>query len=581
MAEKKLGTFEINPAKNPAVLDTLTWDTPALLRRLQAQSQDFWRSTRLNLCSGKPLPEAHGLRLYEHSRGQSDKRSFVLLEDQQGQCAVAEFTPSENQPSVPDPLLRRELEPGESVFFHEANAKTLHSIYGRAAPEKVPQALAMTPRLGIGTRMSQAMWPGIWQALREGSFSANAFQNSLRELNLLENIRERRAGNKLYYPGIGFVPEGHTGSTFEGLWLSGVVGGLKAGVTRPYGADADHIMVKRGVDGLERAKRVLTAARYYSFFTIDVSDILDYAAFPGAGSGKASVELLQQRIGDAGTRKEVLAYYRKPLKIGGRSYRLGESELSALVGKYWQAMEAMDVLIPFIQGMRGNEPFDLELSIDEHPPEIHPFDCLTVELEVAFILNEMKRRGKRLSHIAPNLGVEKHVDYRYRDGLEGLEARTRALHRLANEEEVVIDCHSGDDLSSSTRRALKRATGGLLNFKVSPFPQTLFADVLYAFDRDFFRIWWEDTYAFAQENATEGSVFAAECLKQFDTDPAAAPHPRYSLFRIYCYATVGKRDERGDYLYRERFYALSPEFYAEYTRQLKSYLCLLADDLLP
>jgi hypothetical protein len=40
----------------------------------------------------------------------------------------------------------------------------------------------------------------------------------------------------------------------------------------------------------------------------------------------------------------------------------------------------MDVLIPFIQGMRGNEPFDLELSIDEHPPEIHPFDCLTVEL---------------------------------------------------------------------------------------------------------------------------------------------------------------------------------------------------------
>jgi len=251
------------------------------------------------------------------------------------------------------------------------------------------------------------------------------------------------------------------------------------------------------------------------------------------------------------------------------------------VGKYWQAMEAMDVLVPFIQDMRGKEPFDLELSIDEHPPEIHAFDCLTAELEVAFILGEMKRRGKKLSHIAPNLGVEKHVDYRYRDGLEGLEARTRALHNLAIEEGVVLDCHSGDDLSSGTRQALKRATGGLLNFKVSPFPQTLFADVLYDFDRDFFRIWWDDTYAFAQENAREGSGFAAECLKQFDADPAAAPHPKYSLFRIYCYATVGKRDERGSYMYRERFYALSPEFYAEYTRRLKSYLCLLADDLLP
>jgi hypothetical protein len=322
------------------------------------------------------------------------------------------------------------------------------------------------------------------------------------------------------------------------------------------------------------------AARYYSFFTIDVSDILDYAAFPGGTSGKVPGELLEQRIGDEKVRKEVLAYHKKPLRSGGRSVRLAESELAALVGKYWQAMEAVDILVPFIQSMRGNEPFDLELSIDEHPPEIHPFDCLTTELEVAFVLNEMSRRGRVLSHIAPNLGVEKHVDYRYRDGLEGLEARTRTLHQLANENGVVIDCHSGDDLSGSTRQALKRATGGLLNFKVSPFPQTLFADVLYDFDRDFFRTWWDDTYAFAQENAREGSAFAAECLRQYDTDPAAVPHTRYSLFRIYCYATVGKRDEQGNYLYRERFYTLSSEFNAEYTQRLKSYLCMLARDLL-
>jgi hypothetical protein len=289
---------------------------------------------------------------------------------------------------------------------------------------------------------------------------------------------------------------------------------------------------------------------------------------------------MERRIGDEKIRKDVLAYYKKPLKSGGCSLRLSESELSGLVGKYWLAMEAMEILIPFIKNMRGGEPFDLELSIDEHPPEIHAFDCLTSELELSFILNEIRRRGYSLSHVAPNLGVEKHVDYRYRDGLEGLEARTRALHQLANEAGAVIDCHSGDDLSGRTRQALKRATEGLINFKVSPYPQTLFADVLYDFDQEMFKIWWEDTYEFARENAREGSTFAAECLRQYDAEPGAGPHPRHTLFRIYCYATVGKRDAQGNFLYRERFYSLSPEFYAEYTRRVKSYLCMLARDLL-
>jgi hypothetical protein len=44
------------------------------------------------------------------------------------------------------------------------------------------------------------------------------------------------------------------------------------------GADADHIQVKRGPDGLARAKHYLTAARYYSFYTLDVADMVDYEA---------------------------------------------------------------------------------------------------------------------------------------------------------------------------------------------------------------------------------------------------------------------------------------------------------------
>ena len=581
MGEWKSGKRRLNPAKNPAVLDTLTWDASSFISTVSSQLHGFWEKVHVAIRSGRPAPSSPTLKVHDHSAGHLGNRSFVLTEHEDGQHGLVEFVKNRCTAIEAKPLVQIALSDGTTVSFHQANSKNLQQAYHMAAPGKLPQALRLVPRLGIGTRMSKSVWPGIWQALGECSFSANGIQNSVRELNLLENIQKGNAAQKLYYPGIGFVPEGHTGSTFEGLWLCGVSEALKAGVTQRYGADADHIMVKRGMDGLDGAKKVLMAARYYSFFTIDVSDILDYSAFRGGSAAAGPTEVFSRCIGDEKIRKDVLSYYRKPLRIGGRSMKLHESELAGVIGKYWLAVEALDNLVAFITTMRDNEPFDLELSIDEHPPEINPFDCLTTEVEVAFLLEESRRRGLPLTHLAPNLGVEKHFDYRYQDGLDGLEVRIRALHRLVQEEGVVIDCHSGDDLSEATRQALKRATGGIIHFKISPYLQTLFADVLYDFDGEFFKIWWDDTCEFAHENAREGSTIAAECLKRYESEPGASPHPKFNLFRLFCYATVGKRDAEGNFIYRERFYSLSPDFQAEYTRRVKSYLCMLARDLLP
>ncbi len=556
MGDWKSGKPKLDPAKNPAVLDTLTWDTSAFVRTVSSQQHGFWDVVNAAVRGDRPASASPTLKVHNHSAGHLENRSFVLIEGKVGQHGLVEFARNRSAPIEANSLMQIALSDGTTASFHEANSKNLHRAYRMAAPDKLPQALS------------------------ECAFSANGIQNSLRELNLLENIQKANVSRKMYYPGIGFVPEGHTGSTFEGLWLCGVCEALKAGGTQRYGADADHIMVKRGAGGLEQAKVVLRAARYYSFFTIDVSDILDYSAFRGGAAAAGPGEVLSHCIGDEKTRQEVLSYYRRPLRIGGRSIKLSEIELVQLIGKYWLAVEALDNLVPFITTLRENEPFDLELSIDDHPPEIHPFDCLTAELEVAFLLAESKRRGLPLTHLAPNLGVEKHIDYRYQDGLEGLEVRTRALHRLAQEEGVVIDCHSGDDLSEAARKALKRATAGMIHFKISPYLQTLFADVLYDFDRGMFKTWWDDTCEFARENAREGSMLAAESIKQYESEPGAGPHPRFNLFRLFCYATVGKRDAEGNFIYRDRFYSLSADFYAEYTRRVKGYLCTLARDLL-
>jgi hypothetical protein len=577
---RRFGKIVLDPARNPAVLDTLTWDADAFTREAMSPGRVLWDNIGVAARSGHKIESSPGLILHERSVAAVGGSCILLAECDDGQHALVEFSKNESSAALAaKPLARLALSDGGWVFYHEANSRNIHEAYSKASPQKLPQALRMTPRIGVGTRMSKAQWPGIWQASDEFPFCANGIQNSQRELNLLENILEGKVPQKLYYPGIGFVPEGHTGSTFEGLWLCGVSEALKTGITRGYGADADHIMVKRDPDGLERAKEVLRAARYYSFFTIDISDVLDYSLFRAGASGAGAADIISHCIPEEKTRKEVLSYYKNPLGIGERMIRLSEADLARVIGKYWRGLEAVHTLVAFLRSIREDEPFDLELSIDEHPPEIHAFDCLTSEMEMVFLLSEMKRRELPLTHIAPNLGVEKHVDYRYRDGLEGLEERTRALHGLARDHGVLIDCHSGDDLSGQTRRALHRATGGLIHFKVSPYLQGLFGEVLCDFDRDLFSLWWEDSYDFAKENARGGSALAADCIREFKSTPGARPDPKARLFSLYGYATVGKRDAQGNFLYRDRFYSLSREFYTQYTGRVKSYLHALAADL--
>jgi len=194
------------------------------------------------------------------------------------------------------------------------------------------------------------------------------------------------------------------------------------------------------------------------------------------------------------------------------------------------------------------------------------------------IVGAMQRRGIPLTHVAPNLGVQKGVDYRGPDGLAGLEARTRRLSRLAQDQGVMLDVHAGDDLSAETRRALRRATAGRLHFKVSPHLQLLFGEVLADYHPGLFRRWWAAAQAYARRQAAAGSAFAAACLAQTEEiNPIPSPHD--SLFHHFSFAFVGQRDAAGQFLHREEFYSLSPEFYRAYQARVALYLQGLASDL--
>jgi hypothetical protein len=144
----------------------------------------------------------------------------------------------------------------------------------------------------------------------------------------------------------------------------------------------------------------------------------------------------------------------------------------------------------------------------------------------------------------------------------------------------MLDIHSGDDLSSAARQAIGRATDGRNHFKVSPSLQIIFGQVLWEVDRERFRLWWDDTLAYARREAAAGSEFAARCLREYESsDPTPSPH--HAVFHHYGFASVGRRDRNGQFINREKFYSLPAEFYHRYSDRVEHFLCEVAADVFP
>jgi hypothetical protein len=573
MARVRCGSLELDPSRCPAVLDTTSWDRGKAWAQVKALGGGFWRRVAANPAAGD-LGTPH-CTVHSGSHVSAAGEDVVLATLEDGQDVFLRFGKSGSSRVLGRPFGSVELGDGHRLFAYPTDMPVLAGYLRGVNPGKAPRAMGSVPRLGIGDRHTTAVWPAAFRAMERGGFAANAIQNSLRELNLLEDLKRGIPARENYLFGFGSIAEGHTGSTFEGLLHAGVIAALKAPTFPRYGADADHIQVKRGPGGLDRARRVVEAARYYTFFTLDVSDILDYGAFKAAGDAEARA-LLSASVRDPAREKDFLLYHRHARTAAGRSFAFGEADLARFGAKYWNALAAAESLHEHVKKVRGDEPFDMELSIDENPPEIPTTESITSPEELLFLAVELERRGLPVTHIAPNFGVEKGTDYRCPDGLDGLERRVRTISRIASERNLMLDCHSGDDLSKATRQAFGRSTDGRLNFKVSPQLQILFAETLFDVQPDLFRFWWDDVRHLVEEEAAKGSAFAVKCLKELDGDPV--PHPGKALFHYYCFASVGRR-AAGRFANRERLYDLTPVLLAEYGERLERWLIEIAEDL--
>lgn len=537
--------LQLNPARNPAVLATGAWDRAAAWRQVQRM-----RAAPPGNAGSQVRRGAATFQLARLPDGQQ-----VFLEQGHGGVALGK------------PLGELTLPNGSRLAAYPTDAAVVDRYCRILEPLNRPRPLGAVPRLGIGTRMTTAVWPGLFAAMGRHGFAANTIQNSVRELNFLDDLLAARPAPTNYACGFGTIETGYTGTSWEGLWVAGVLAALGHDQPLRYGADADHLQVKRGAEGMARARRWCEAARYYSFYTLDMADILDYGAL--AAPPLRAADLLRQRIRNDQERRLVRAYHR----------RLGAEAVGRFVGKYWRALAALTELSHTISRLKDGAAFDLEFTIDEHPPEVAAFDCLTTPDELRFVLGEIRRRGLPVTHIATNLGQEKGWDYRCPDGLPGLESRLRKQFAIAEEFGVLLDVHSADDLTRPVRRAIRRATGGKIHYKISPMLQLLFAETLADHHPALFRQWWEDALAYARREAAAGSAFAAECVRAYEAAPARTPAWHHPAFHHYSFAFVGRRDARGQFLRREAFYSLSPGFYRAYQQRVADRLGELAHDL--
>ncbi|MDH7601821.1 MAG: tagaturonate epimerase family protein [Armatimonadota bacterium] len=525
----RINGIDIDPARNPAVLDTYTWDPPAaaaLCAKLEPFLAECGMAVGTAQCAKCLKAALDGSPASVNSAALKDGTAYFILNLEDGQKVVAVVSPK----GVTTPVAPLATFVGGKAAVMVLDTQTAKWYVTDITPQFSPRALGNVPRLGIGARQTVTVWPGIIEGLKLIGGSAETIQNSaFRELAPKSVVLAPPIAEMAYLPGHGAVNIGHTGSSIEGFWLAGVVCHIENNCTEPYGADLDHIPIKSlDEQGIAHAKYLVECGKHFTFFTVDVSALFNFAT----------------------------------------------DDLSR---RYDAAVEAAVELYDYIRSIKNGEAFDFEFSLDEGP-------ALTEPAELKYVLDRLSRKGVSTTFVAPNVGFEKRVDYRKPDGLEGLEKRVRELSRIAADYGALLDFHSGSDKSSETYRTISRACDGKLKLKVSGKLQLILAEVLADMDPKFFREWWNYTLSSAKVEAESGNPVAAEYLSLLEErrkkeGDAFRPLPTDRFFTDFSFGMVGAKDDHGKFLFREKFYSLSPEVQAEYTKRVSDYIVGLAEDL--
>jgi len=332
-------------------------------------------------------------------------------------------------------------------------------------------------------------WDGIFRGMEA---SATPFwfvqQSIVREL-IPEGV------DPADYPGIG-----HTGGygprelLRAGLFAFASLGGYTR-FDLPIGADADHAIVT-GYDeeslaaSLAFNKLAIVESRDYTKFTVDTSHLFDFPVTLTASERHRLLDVFQGRTFDIAN---VLP------DQPALSFRFDEDEILRLGKKYWRACAVHQDLYAQVAAVRGERPFDYELSLDETPEPTPPRDQL---FYMVLLQEVMGVPEGGVASSGPNLGFIKRHDYE--GTLEALWPQVNASASILAHFGAMLSVHSADGVRASTGKGpgvdevLASATGGDAELKVADVYQEILWEVLESSpdraEREIFSEVWRRTY---------------------------------------------------------------------------------------
>jgi hypothetical protein len=298
----------------------------------------------------------------------------------------------------------------------------------------VPSVLGLQKSFGFGDRLGLAT-SGHLAAARKFDFAPIFAQQSIREM-----ARTQRTPDQVMRA----AKDALQNAAFASTW----------------GADADHLKTPEDVD--------VTAQAGFTFFTIDPSAGVQNRADAMSESELAAEIEAQEDNGlwrDMSDRDSYWRYYlnQKTHHLGDLRFEFSRETLWRAIAKYGHALGIAADLAAYIKRVKGETPFEIEVSVDET-------DSPTSPLEHFFIRRELWRRGvENLVSLAPRFvgEMEKGVDYKG-DLLrfEAELAQHAAIARGAGMQPYKISVHSGSD-KFSIYPIVGRVCGDLLHVKTA------------------------------------------------------------------------------------------------------------------
>lgn len=289
-----------------------------------------------------------------------------------------------------------------------------------------PVPLGLRPSAGFGDRLGLAT-PGHVRAAQRAGIAPIFAQQSVRE-----NAR--------------------TGRTPQQVLDDATWGVFQEGWREPWGADADHLKTPAVVDDF--------VAAGYTFYTIDPGDHVDNEAHT------ASLEALKDKIhalpwAELEDSPEGLheRYLDRHFEVED-FLEFDQTTLARAAAKYGRAVAHTAAMYRYLVNRMGEQPFELEVSVDETETPTSPEEHF-------YIANELRRLGVRWVSLAPRFvgRFEKGVDYiGDLDEFEAELAKHTAIARALGPYKLSL--HSGSD-KFSIYSIVARLTQGLVHLKTA------------------------------------------------------------------------------------------------------------------